>query len=59
MVYVGDDLRDIQSGFNAGCWTIGIAFQSFVEKSLACNWGSDATVSSAEEITSFLNIKNK
>jgi phosphoglycolate phosphatase len=58
VVYVGDDPRDIQSGFNAGCWTIGIAFETFIEKSIANDWNSDETVFSSEEISSLLKIKN-
>lgn len=57
VIYVGDDARDIQSGFNAGCWTIGIAFETFVKKSLTHNWGCDETVFRSEEIQSLLNIK--
>ncbi len=56
VVYIGDDPRDIQSGFNAGCWTIGVAFDSFIKKSKAYTWGSDATVSSADEISALLMI---
>lgn len=56
-VYVGDDARDIQSGFNAGCWTIGIAFETFVEKSATYNWGSDEIAFCSEEIQSLLSIK--
>lgn len=58
VVYIGDDPRDIQSGFNAGCWTMGVAFKSFVEKSQASAWGSDVTVTNAQEISSLLNTKN-
>jgi phosphoglycolate phosphatase len=58
VVYVGDDARDIQSGFNAGCWTIGIAFETFVKKSLTHDWGCDETVFCSEEIQSLLNIKS-
>ncbi len=57
VIYVGDDPRDIQSGFNAGCWTIGLAFETFVEKSKTKNWGSDEMAFSADEILSFLKIK--
>tara|TARA_E500000331_G_scaffold300230_1_gene301032 strand:- start:86 stop:844 length:759 start_codon:yes stop_codon:yes gene_type:complete len=58
VVYIGDDPRDIQSGFNAGCWTIGVAFETFVERTEANKWQADEVVFTSEEIESLLNIKN-
>jgi len=56
VVYIGDDPRDIQSGFNAGCWTLAVAFDIYVEKETAKAWGGDETATNCQEILSFLDL---
>ena len=42
-VYIGDDPRDIQSGYNAGCWTHALKFfENKASTGKKC-WGSDET----------------
>lgn len=50
VVYVGDDLRDIQAGFAAGAWTIGCDFGHHVEEPLPHAWGADAVIKRAEDL---------
>ena len=54
-IYVGDDPRDIQSGYNAGCWTHAVNF--FVEDNNNSNlseWGSDDFSTTVRELGSKL-----
>lgn len=42
-IYIGDDPRDIQSGYSAGCWTHALKFfENKASKGIKC-WGSDET----------------
>ncbi|MBU3725056.1 MAG: HAD-IA family hydrolase [Burkholderiaceae bacterium] len=50
VVYVGDDLRDIESGFAAGTWTIGCDFGHHVQEPLPPQWGADALIQKAEDL---------
>ena len=50
VVYVGDDARDIESGFAAGTWTIGCDFGHHVAEPLPANWGADALIKRAEDL---------
>ena len=50
VVYVGDDLRDIESGFAAGTWTVGCDFGHHVEEPLPNQWGADALIQRAEDL---------
>jgi phosphoglycolate phosphatase len=50
VVYVGDDLRDIEAGFAAGTWTIGCDFGHHVEEPLPKSWGADALVKSGKDL---------
>ncbi len=50
VVYVGDDLRDIQSGYAAGTWTIACDFGHHVDEPKPGSWGADAVVMRAEEL---------
>jgi phosphoglycolate phosphatase len=54
VVYVGDDLRDIQAGFAAGTWTIGCDFGHHVEEPLPRQWGADALIQKAQDLYRFL-----
>jgi 2-phosphoglycolate phosphatase len=54
VVYVGDDLRDIQAGFAAGAWTIGCDFGHHVEEPLPRQWGADALIQQAQDLYRFL-----
>ena len=57
VIYVGDDPRDIKSGFNAGCWTIAISFETTKKKSDLAGWGSDAIAINAKELADLLNLQ--
>jgi N-acetyl-D-muramate 6-phosphate phosphatase len=50
VTYVGDDLRDIQSGFTAGCWTIACDFDVLKNLPLPQDWGADAVIRSPAEL---------
>lgn len=50
VVYVGDDLRDIESGFAAGTWTIGCDFGHHAEPPYPGEWGADAVIQKAEDL---------
>jgi N-acetyl-D-muramate 6-phosphate phosphatase len=50
VVYVGDDLRDIQSGFAAGTWTIACDFGHHVGEPLPRHWGADHVIGKANEL---------
>ena len=54
VVYVGDDLRDIESGFAAGTWTIGCDFGHHVQEPLPAQWGADALIQRAEDLLKVL-----
>ncbi len=57
-VYIGDDPRDIQSGYNAGCWTHAVNF--FVEnnnKPHLSEWGSDDFSTTVHELGSKLGLE--
>lgn len=54
VVYVGDDRRDIQSGFNAGCFTVAVNFGFGSIGEPLQQWGADAVVEDAETLASIL-----
>ena len=56
-IYIGDDPRDIQSGYNAGCWTHAVNF--FVEnnkKPRLSEWGSDDFSITVQELRNKLGL---
>ena len=54
VVYVGDDRRDIQSGFNAGCFTVAVNFGFGSVGEPLHQWGADAIVEDAQALTTIL-----
>lgn len=54
VVYVGDDRRDIQSGFNAGCFTVAVNFGFGSVGEPLAQWGADAIVQDAEALATVL-----
>ena len=50
VTYVGDDLRDIQSGFAAGCWTIACDFDQHTHAPKPHDWGADAVIQTPSEL---------
>ena len=55
-IYVGDDPRDIQSGFNAGSWTLAISFEKNIERTDLAKWGSDEIAKNSEEMAEIFGI---
>ena len=56
-LYIGDDPRDIQAGYNAGCWTHAVNF--FVEnnnKHHLSAWGSDDFSTTVQELRNKLGL---
>ena len=56
-IYIGDDPRDIQAGYNAGCWTHAVDF--FVEnnkKPHLLDWGSDDFSTTVQELRNKLRL---
>lgn len=54
VVYVGDDARDIESGYAAGTWTIGCDFGYHVQAPWPHEWGADALVKQAQDLIRLL-----
>ncbi|WVN42176.1 HAD-IA family hydrolase [beta proteobacterium MWH-UniP1] len=54
VVYVGDDARDIESGYAAGTWTIGCDFGHHVQAPWPREWGADAVVKQAQDLIRLL-----
>lgn len=55
VVYVGDDFRDIQSGFLAGTWTIACAFGFHSGEKDPNDWGADHLIRDSRELCSLIN----
>lgn len=49
-IYIGDHLRDIQCGKNAGMPTIAVSYGYINEHDCASKWGADHVVKSADDI---------
>lgn len=54
VVYVGDDARDIESGYAAGTWTIGCDFGHHVQAPWPHEWGADTVVKQAQDLIRLL-----
>jgi phosphoglycolate phosphatase len=54
VVYVGDDARDIESGFAAGTWTVACDFGHLVQEPLPRDWGADLLIESADDLLTHL-----
>lgn len=54
VVYVGDDYRDILSGYHAGCHTIAAAFGFCSSERPVHDWGADAVANTSVELQSLL-----
>jgi 2-phosphoglycolate phosphatase len=54
VVYVGDDLRDVQAGFAAGTWTVACDFGHHVEDPLPGKWGADLVIQQAEQLLIYI-----
>jgi len=54
VAYVGDDLRDIQSGFAAGTWTIACDFGHHAGELPPERWGADQLILRAETLIELL-----
>jgi 2-phosphoglycolate phosphatase len=54
VVYVGDDLRDIQSGFAAGTWRVACGFGHHVEDPLPDKWGADLVIHLEEQLLTYI-----
>lgn len=55
VVYVGDDLRDIESGYAAGAWTIACDFGHHNQDPLPPRWGADAVIRKAGDLIGFID----
>jgi 2-phosphoglycolate phosphatase len=54
VIYVGDDFRDIQSGFNAGCYNIAAAFGFCSSDRPVEDWGADAVAPTGRSLMDLL-----
>ena len=50
VVYVGDDARDIESGFHAGTWTIACDFGHHVREPFPRHWGADTVITTPHDL---------
>lgn len=57
VVYVGDDYRDIVSGFHAGCFNIAAAFGFCSSDRPVADWGADATAHQGEDLLGLLHLQ--
>ncbi|NCA15605.1 MAG: HAD family hydrolase [Betaproteobacteria bacterium] len=55
VVYVGDDYRDIVSGFHAGCFTVAAAFGFCSSERPVSDWGADATAQEGIDLLPLLS----
>ena len=58
VVYLGDDRRDVISGFHAGCFTMAIAMTPVELGPLPHDWGADALATNASEIMALLGLNS-
>jgi len=54
VLYVGDDLRDIESGFAAGTWTAGCDFGHHTQAPFPAEWGADLIIKDPVELIQHL-----
>ncbi|MGA0882294.1 MAG: HAD family hydrolase [Burkholderiaceae bacterium] len=54
VVYIGDDYRDILSGYHAGCHTIAAAFGFCSSERPVHDWGADALARNSAELHALL-----
>jgi 2-phosphoglycolate phosphatase len=54
VVYVGDDFRDIQSGYAAGAWTIAAAFGYHSGEKDPHDWGADHLIRDSQDLYSLI-----
>ncbi|MFZ9756389.1 MAG: HAD-IA family hydrolase [Burkholderiaceae bacterium] len=54
VIYVGDDFRDVQSGFNAGCYNIAAAFGFCSSDRPVADWGADAIAHQGKDLLELL-----
>ncbi len=55
VLFVGDDLRDIESGRDAGCKTAAVTYGYIHPSDNPRNWGADVIVDSADELRKALD----
>lgn len=55
IIYVGDDLRDIESGNAAGCKTVAVGYGYIHSSDNPHNWGAGAVVESVEALRQLLD----
>lgn len=55
VLFVGDDLRDIESGRDAGCKTAAVTYGYIHPSDNPRNWGADVIVDSASELRKMLD----
>lgn len=53
-VYIGDHVRDIESGREAGCRTIAAAYGYLTESERVEDWGADEIASSPEQLAEMI-----
>ncbi len=53
-LYVGDDVRDIQAGRNAGCYTVAASYGYLGDGGPLETWGADLVIDHPAELAEFL-----
>jgi len=53
-LYVGDDLRDIQAGRNAGCQTVAVSYGYLGDAGPLDTWGADLVIDHPGELAEYL-----
>lgn len=53
-LYVGDDLRDIQAGRNAGCLTVAASYGYLGDSGPLETWGADLVIDHPAQLTEYL-----
>lgn len=56
-LYVGDDIRDIQAGRNAGCHTVAVSYGYLGDGGALETWGADLVIDHPAELAGFLTSR--
>jgi len=57
-LYVGDHLRDVEAGRNAGCTTMAVSFGYITDRAIAESWNADYLIDSPIELLAHLKSNN-
>lgn len=56
-LYVGDDIRDVQAGRNAGCHTVAVSYGYLGDGGALETWGADLVIDHPAKLSEFLTTR--